>query len=820
MRARSALLAAEPATEGGHAVACTHCGTELGAGSVDGFCCVGCREVHALLGAEQLGRYYDLQGDRGRPVTDTRPELRDRKWLDLVEDRLLAGASLTRVELDVQGMHCAGCVFLIEELFKREPGGARVLVNPSLGTLELTIKGDFPLRKYIEQVERFGYMLGPAVKERGDRGNDLLLRMGVCAAISMNAMLFSISIYAGLEDVALLRLFHGISFGLTAIAVMVGGTVFFRSAWQGLRRGLLHLDLPIALGIILAFGGSTWSLFTGAGRAAYFDTVNIFITLMLVGRWLQERVIEKNRSELLDAAGVDGLLTRRIVGETVEVVPVRAISPDDMLLVAPGDVVPVECSVEDAQASFSFDWITGESAPVRAARNEVVPAGACVAGAKAVRVRAREDFSDSALVRLLKSPAPRAADAARVTPWWARVTRRYVALVLVAASTGFALWMWRTGDVGRALDVVTAILTVTCPCAFGIAVPLAYELVQARLRRAGLLVRSPGFLDRATAVKRVVFDKTGTLTTGVLRLEGVSADGGAVPVNEVLDALDGDERRVLYNLAARSTHPKSIAVKRALAGRALPFCTDLEIEEETGKGLVLRDGGRVYRLGAPAWCASRDGAPSAGDHAGDVAFSVDGEVRASFVTCEDERPDARAEIEELTRSGFEVWILSGDNEARVAALAEAVGVPAERAIAGQTPEGKAAWLAAHDRGDTLMLGDGINDSLAVAAAHCAGTPAVDRPFLAARSDFYLVTAGLGPVRCALEASHRLEHVVKRILHGALAYNAIAVALAYAGLMSPLLCAVFMPASSLTIILATTSSLSAGAKWKSSACRSS
>jgi Cu2+-exporting ATPase len=747
--------------------------------------------VHALLGTEQLDRYYDLQGDRGRPVADTRPELRDRKWLDLVEQRLLEGAGLTRVDLDVQGLHCAGCVFLIEELFKREGSGGRVVVNPSLGTVELTVKRDFPLRHYVEHIERFGYMLGPAVKQRGERqSSDLLLRMGVCAAISMNAMLFSISIYAGLEEPALLRLFHALTFGLSAIAVAVGGTVFFRSAWNALRRGILHLDLPIALGIIFAFGGSTYSLVTRAGQGSYFDTVNVFITLMLLGRWLQERVVEKNRAELLDAAGVDSLLTRRLADDKVEVVPVRSVAAGDVLLVSPGDVVPVEAAVEDAEAAFSYDWITGESAPAGAKRGDVVPAGACVAGARAVRLRAREDFAASALVRLLRSPLARASDAARVTPWWTGVTKRWVVLVLTASVGGFALWMRLTGDLGRSLDVVTAILTVTCPCAFGIAVPLAYELVQARLRRAGLLVRSAGFLDRATAVRRIVFDKTGTLTTGVLRLGGV----------EQLESLTVEERRALFNLAARSTHPKSIAVKRALATFGIAFDATLGIEEETGRGLVMRHEGHDYKLGAPSWCAPGS------ETSGDVAFAVDGVLRAAFTTAEDTRPDARAEIAELIAQGHEVWILSGDRADRVRELAAAVGVPAERAVAGQTPEDKVAWLRAHDHGDTLMLGDGINDSLAVAEAHCSGTPAVDRPFLAARSDFYLVTAGLGPIRLALDSAHRLEKVVRRILAGALAYNLIAVALAYAGLMSPLLCAVFMPLSSLSIILATTSSL--------------
>ena len=797
-------MTADTPAIGGAGAVCAHCGAELGRDAVSRFCCAGCREVHALLGAENLDRYYALRGDRGRPVADTRPELRDRKWLDLVEARLASAASIHRVDLDIQGLHCAGCVYLIEELFRRESGGARVLVNPTLGTLELTIRPEFPLRCYVEHVERFGYVLGPATKQRSERGNDLLLRTGICAALSMNSMLFSISIYAGLDDPSLLRLFHGITFALSLAAVAVGGTVFFRSAWQGLRRGILHLDLPIALGILLAFAGSAHSVLTRSGRASYFDTVDVFITLMLLGRFLQERVIDKNRAELLDAAGVDSLLARRLDGERVDIVPVRALSRDDVLLVAPGDVVPVEATVEDREAAFSLDWINGESVPVRVAQGEDVPAGACVAGARAVRLRATADFASSSLVRLLRSPAPRAADAARVTPWWTRVVRRYVLLVLAASAGGFALRLFWTNDVGQALDVVTAILTVTCPCAFGIAVPLAYEIVQARLRRAGLLVRSPGFLDRALAVRRVVFDKTGTLTTGVLRLEGA----------EAIAALTSEERGALYNLAARSTHPKSIAVKRALAGEGIPFDAALEIEEETGRGLVLRTAGHEYRLGEPSWAAPGSSA------AGDVAFGVDGALRAAFTTVEDERPDARAEIAELTREGFEVWILSGDREARVHALARSVGVPEARALAGCTPEAKVAWLRAHDHGDTLMLGDGINDSLAVAEAHCSGTPAVDRPFLAARSDFYLVTAGLRPVRLALAASRRLETVVRRDLAAALAYNALAITLACAGWMSPLVCAVFMPLSSLSILLATTRALSEGSVWKSSAFRSS
>lgn len=773
---------------------CRHCGAALGDGSPSGFCCAGCREVHALLRAENLERYYDLRGDSGQPVAETHQESRDRKWLEIIEARQAVSGGLTRIDLDVQGMHCTGCVWLLEELFKRHAGGTRLLVNPSLGTADLVVETVFPIRTYVEQVERFGYVLGPAVKRRGAEKSDLLLRMGVCVAIAMNSMIFGISLYAGLEGGVLFRLFHLINFGLSCASVAVGGTVFFRSAYRGLKSGLLHLDLPIALGIALSFAGSTRSLVVGGGRASYFDTVNVFIALMLVGRWLQERVIEQNRAQLLDSQGVDSLLTKRLVAGRIEIVPVREVRTEDMLLIAPSDVLPVDASLEEDLASFSFDWITGESASRDHRKGDVLPAGAAVAGARAVRVQARQDFAASSLIGLLRSPTPRPTDAARVTAWWMGVTRRYVVLVLCTAALGFAWWAATTGDIGRSIDVVTAILTVTCPCAFGLATPLAYELVQARLRRQGLLIRSPGFLDRAPAVRRIVFDKTGTLTTGVLRIESAGDLDGLAPA--VL--------QVLYNLAARSTHPKSVAIKRALAGRGLVFDADLLVEEEVGRGLVAQTEGHTYRLGSPAWASVETK-----DLGSDTVFSMDGEVQAAFSTAEELRPDARSEVAALTQSGYEVWILSGDARERVLVLADAAGIPSDRVVADSTPEGKAAWLKEHDRGDTLMLGDGLNDSLAVSVAHCSGTPAIDRPFLAARSDFYLVTAGLLPIRLALEASHELRRVVRRTLGAAAAYNVIAISLACAGRMSPLLCAVFMPLSSLSVLLATTASLSQG-----------
>lgn len=779
---------------------CLHCGLAFASGGRGAFCCAGCEAVYDLLHEEHLDRYYALRGRRGVPVPVAPAARRDTKWLEGVEERLRGGGDGARVNLDVQGLHCVGCVWLIEELFRRSPDHGRIVVNPAVGRIDMVVGRGFDLRSFVSHVERFGYLLGPPLKGAARGSSDLLWRLGICAAIAMNAMIFAIPMYAGLERGRIFSLFTTLDLALGAAAVVVGGSVFFRSAARAIRRGILHLDLPIALGIALAFAGSVHSYLAQGSRAAYFDTLDVFITLMLLGRFLQERAVERNRAWLLASDGTDGLLARRVRGGRVEIVRCAEIRAGDQLLVAPGDLVPVDANLEERGTTFSLDWIVGESRPRSYAAGERVPAGAFATGDEAVFARAATPFEESPLRELLRTPEHGAVDGARTTTFFQRLSKLYVVLVLAIAGAGFLAWLLGTGDLGRAFDVSTAVLVVTCPCAFGIAAPLAYEIVQASLRRAGLFVRRASFLDRARDVRRVVLDKTGTLTTGALALGNP----------EVLDSLSAGQRAVLHDLAARSGHPKSAAVREALASKGATVARQLRVVERAGQGVEATVDGHVWRLGEPSWVAR-----SLTETTSDLAFGRDGRVLARLVTVEKPRPDAASEIAALAGDGLEVWLLSGDTQPRVDAAATACGISAARAIGGQTPQSKAAFLDAHDRGDTLFVGDGVNDALALDHAHASGTPAVDRPYVPARADFFFVTPGLAPIRAALRSARALAQVVRADLAVALVYNAVTVGLALAGRMSPLLCAVLMPASSLTTIGLTVAALSPRRKsWTS------
>jgi Cu2+-exporting ATPase len=794
------------------AASCRHCGLpvpperrERG----DAFCCGGCSRVHELLSAGGLGRYYELRGERGIPPAELRES--GMAWLDplLAAAGGADGAEPRTLTLGLQGVHCAACVWLLRELFTRRDGAVALRINPASGRADLTVvPGRFDVRSYLVDVERFGYRFGPPMAVRVPHSRSLLLRLGVCAAAAGNVMLFSFSLYAGLGrgDGALYALFGWLSLALTAVAVAVGGWVFVRSAAAGLRRGVAHLDLPIALGIVLAFGGSVYAHLAHGAERAFYDTVAVFVTLMLLGRFLQERVLERNRASVLTAEGIEGLMVRRVDGRALESVRADRIETGDDLLVVAGDLVPVAAVALGDGGSVTLDWITGEPDVRAVAAGDDVPAGAFNAGRTGLRVCAAEPFAASRLHDLLGRTAPSAdVPLGPAGAWWHRLGTIYVAGVLTAALAGFLVWLPRGPEV--ALAVTVSVLVVTCPCAIGLAVPLAQELVHVALRRAGVFVRRQSFLDRALRVRTVLFDKTGTLTRDRLALLPAS--------RAALDGLSAEAREVTAAMAARSNHPASRALAEALGKGAPAVAAAMgTLEEIPGRGLQWTHAGTAWRLGrpefaAPATAAATPGAP------GETWLARGVEVLARLELAEEVRTDVKADLERLRASGLEVRVLSGDHPDRVRALARRVGLDEERAEGGLGPEAKAARVRELDRHDTLMVGDGINDAPSFAAAYCTATPAVDRPHLPARADLYYLGDGVAAVAHALAAARRLRRVVWGNLAFALAYNAVALALAFAGVVTPVLAAVLMPASSLTVVGVTIARLAGGRRpWTS------
>jgi Cu2+-exporting ATPase len=812
-------------TRAARAGACLHCGNELTRywKPADGpFCCRGCQGVWELIHAANLERFYNLKPSTTSPAPTLRPD--SFAWLDrIVEEREQSapGDPVLRLDLDIQGVHCAACVWLIEELFRRQAAGVQIRLNPALGKVEMAWdagRGD--LKAFLAELERFGYRLGPARKgvQRHSRG--LIMRMAIAIAMAMNVMMFSVSVYLGLEEGLLYRFFGWLSLGMATVSLLAGGGVFYRGALAGLRRGVLHLDVPIALGMTLAYAGSVYAFLTGGMEATYFDSLCAFIALMLVGRWAQEHILERNRNSLLESSGAENLTVKRVRAGRLEAVGAAEVALGDELWIAPGDLLPVRGLLLRRPTEAALDWITGESGQVAFAPGDAIPAGAFNATQQGFAVAAAENFTDSRLNDLLRTTS--IADEQFRPQWWHRISGWYVGAVLVAAAGGFLLWAWR--DLTQALETTIAILVVTCPCALGLATPLAEELAHHRLRRAGVFVRKPSFMEKALAVRRILLDKTGTLTMGRLVLD----DEGAA----ALAALPARARAVLRHMTARSNHPVSACVAATLgAARAGEVPVTGEgadgLHEIAGCGLELSLPDGVWRLGRPAFAAGcDDDAPRTEAGAeGLTVFTLDGRPLSRLAPAEEFKADAAGEIAALRAAGFELHLLSGDAQAKVDRAALALGLPPDRAEGDLDPEAKAARVRALDRRDTLMVGDGLNDSPSFAAAWCAATPAVDRPVLPGKADFFFLGDGIAAIGRSLWEARRLRRVVRDNLVIAVAYNLAAIAFCAAGLVTPVAAAVFMPTSSIAVVsltavrmtkgssMARGSSMAKGSAWK-------
>ena len=753
-------------------VDCIHCGTpfEPVAHRAE-FCCAGCEFVHNLILKNGLGRFYDLRGDAGLPVKSLVFRRRDYSWLaDLVKNAETSGAAT--LTLDLQGISCIGCVWLIEKLFLRKPGALSVEVNSALGQINLRWKaGACDVPGFAGELQSFGYLLGPLGEKPSPRVGGLVKRMGLCAAFALNAMLFSIPRYLGMEQsFEYAALFDRIALFCATLSFVTGGGYFFSRTWTSLRSRVLHIDLPISLWLIAAYAGSIYAWNAGAMSFAYFDFVSTFTFLMLAGRWTQQTAIEKNRNRLLSAHGNSLFVTS---GDGVKT-SAHDLQRGMRYSTSSGQIVPVRSKLLSQAATLGLEWINGESDPHAARAGQMVPAGALNCGDGEIHCEAIEDWRESMLARLMQvvprnAPAPGGSG---------RFIKGYIIVVLIVAVAGFAGWIMTGQAVLAALQVLISVLVVSCPCASGVALPLADELANSALRRMGVFVREQSLWARINKVRKILFDKTGTLTLETMALRNPDA----------LENLPPDRKRVLLQMVANNLHPVSCCLRELLMADGVEPARDGELAEIIGQGLELREGGDVWRLGKPAWAGS---APPC-----DCAFARNGEIIAAFFFCEQVRADAGAEIARLQSHGYRVHILSGDHGAKVSAMARQLGLADDECHAGMSPVEKAAWVRTIDAQDTLMIGDGANDSLAFNESLCTGTPAIDRGLLEHKADFYFLGRGLKGVRQLLDVGRQRRVSVHRVLSFAIAYNLVAVGVSLAGKMSPLAAAVLMPLSSL------------------------
>ena len=758
---------------------CRHCGAPLIDARMleSGFCCAGCSYVFHLVHEHGLAGYYRIKDSITVPADAAVFQHRDYEWLEAAQRAAeLAVADSGRppeLVLDVQGVSCAGCVWLIERWFAQQAGARDIVVNAQLGTVRWRwIVGAFDGVACARTLQALGYLVGPRSGTRPEsESHGLAKRIGLCAAFALNVMLFTWPVYFGMEPTfEYARLFALLALAFASLSFLVGGVYFLARAVRALRVGAMHLDLPIGLGIVGAYAGSLYGWFTGVERLVYFDFVSGFILLMLIGRWAQVVAVERNQRRLL---ALQPSPPRVLTEDAGEVAP-ENLRVGQVYALRAGQTNPVEAQLGAEAATVSLASINGEAEPRVFPPGARVPAGAVNLGLAALRLTARQTWRESLLAQLMQTPErAQARDG-----WIEKIVRGYIGGILGIALVAGVAWWWITGDALRTWTVVTAVLVVSCPCAVALAFPLADEIATVALRRRGVFVREEALWSKLGRVRHIVFDKTGTLTLETPVLQNP----------EVLNALDPAARAALFALVRDNPHPVSQALLENLLAKGTPEGLAGEVSEVVGCGVALGD----WALGRAGW----RGTPA---HAGATVLTLAGTVVAEFVFADKVRADARKEVAALRRRGLTVQILSGDRRENVAALAAELGLPARCGLGELSPQEKAAWFAGDRATDALMLGDGANDSLAFDRAACRGTPVIHRGLLEQKADFYYLGRGIGGIRALFEvdAVRRRTHSV--ILGFSIVYNVLAVGLAVAGKMNPLIAAVLMPVNSLATL---------------------
>lgn len=836
-------------------VSCAHCALPVPRGLMDDaaprqFCCAGCRTAYAILREHGLGQYYELPERRDRPVTTS-----GRTFDEFDHPAFHAlyvkatGNGLSRVELYLEGVHCGSCVWLVERVPLILPGVARAELNVrrALATVEWD-SAAVPLSRVARTLDSLGYPPHPfrgmrreELRRREDRA--ALARIGVSGALAANVMLAALALYSGWwsgMEAPIARFFRWMSLALATPALIGPGRVFFQSAWAALRTRTLHMDLPIAIALGAGFVRGAINTVTDTGPI-YFDGVVMLVFLLLCGRYLQQR----GQRAAADAAELLYSLTpatARVLSAdgVAREVPAEAIVPGDLLEVRSGESLAADGVVASGESAVNVALLTGESHPVFTRQGDKVFAGTLNV-ASPIRVRVTEAGEERRVARILRQVEESAGRRAPVVQLADRLAGWFTAVVVALAVTAFLFWTGR--DPEQAIDNAIALLVVTCPCALALATPLAVTAAIGRAARAGIFIKGGEALETLSKPATLFLDKTGTLTEG--RTSLVHWEGAEWP------------KPLVLALERESTHPLAAAVRAAFGNQPAPVPE--WSRHVIGGGVEGRVSGHQIVVGSPKFVTSHarpEGAPATEealrrapwlitgaprtdpsspsaprDDRGGTApredrggtapwgddeiegtgidgaltpvwVAVDGVVVARAGFGDALRCDTREALDALRARGWRLGILSGDDEHVVRAVGSTLGFAPGECRGGLTPEDKLhAVERARMSGPVVMVGDGVNDAAAIAAATVGIGVHGGAEACLATADIYLTKPGLSSLIELTQGSRRTMAIIRRGIAFSLAYNVVGATLAVVGAINPLIAAVLMPASSLTVLLA-------------------
>lgn len=799
---------------------CFHCGLPLPpdeqfSEEIDGakreFCCFGCQSVCQAIYEAGLQGFYQRTPEGTLLAPPPEPP-RDTALYDLdevQEEYIHDLGAMREIHLLVEGIHCAACVWLIERTLNRLPGVLNAQVN--LSGKRLLVRWDnsrLKLSEIINRLGQIGYAAVPFDPESAEglirkQNRALLFRMAFAGFTMMNLMWISIALYAGADsadDGKFLGLFQWLGFALATPTLFYSGWPFLKGAWSGLRNLHLTMDLPIALGASTTYFYSVYiTLSDQAVGEVYFDTVVNFMFVILVGRYLEamsKRHAVAATQRLMDLQPRVAIVLRD--GEE-KITPIRSVATEQLVLVKAGTKIPVDGIIVEGRSSVDESMLSGESVPLEKTINDNVSAGTMNLSS-ALTVRVTGTLRDTSLGRIIAlveeaqaSKAPIQCTADRIVPWFVLVT-------LLLSGITFAWWLGTSFEL--ALMAATSVLIITCPCAFGLATPMAIAVASGQGARHGILVKNGEVLETLSQISHVVFDKTGTLTTGKMRLQKI----------HTLDSFSEEHLLRLAAIAERySEHNIASAILEAATERHLitPSMVPEQFENLPGNGIKAQVDGHQVVVGTAAWLEQHqvrldDGSSKTVHELETQAFScvhvaVDGAYAGLLAIADELRADAGTLVQNLRAAGIRMTLLSGDRQRVAEAVAAQLG--GMNVIAEVLPQDKDRVIRElQEQGEWVaMVGDGINDAPALIRANVGIAIGSGTDVSVESADIVLMSDELDKVRLATALSRRALRTIRQNIGISFAYNIIMVPLAMMAFITPLVAAVSMPISSLLVI---------------------
>ena len=711
------------------------------------------------------------------------------KQNDLLTSSNALGDGLVQTDFVIPAMHCGGCISSIERTVAKLDFVDSVRANLSLKRVSVVWRNNDGDLQTIDRTLTdlgFEHSLFDAESDTSDdqkkAGRRLLMALGVAGFGAANIMLLSVSIWSG-ADPETITLFHLLS-GIIAVPVVAfAGRPFFHSALTALKARRLNMDVPISLAVLLALVMSIFESLTG-GEEAYFDAAVTLLFFLLIGRYLDHLMRDKARDAVHQLNRISSKGASVVVDDDqLEYLSISNIIPGHILRLFAGERFPVDGEIVKGSSDLDCSLVTGENLPVQAGVGKIVEAGTLnLTGV--VDVRVLRDAKHSFLAEVARMMEAAEQGRGRFTRIADRMARIYAPAVHLLAALAFAGWMIVTaGDWHTSIYVAISVLIITCPCALGLAVPVAHVIAARRLFQQGVIIADGAGFERMEQVTRVVFDKTGTLTTGVPQI------GSASSMTDI-------EKQIARTLSANSNHPASMAVKEFFKDQTKVELSG--IHELPGFGIEAQYKGKKIRLGQTHWVSEIAKSNSSPVKDG-LSFAIENGKVADFQITEELRKDAIAAIKALQAKGMHIDLLSGDSEKPVQKIAEQLGIT--NFHSRQSPADKIAFISdLQSSGEkVLMVGDGLNDAPALAGAHVSIAPSNACDVGRHAADFVFTHKSLLSVPFALKTSRQVGAIVKQNFGLAILYNIIAVPFAIAGFVTPLIAAIAMSASSIVVV---------------------